>query len=260
MTFTKARRLARQGYSIRRLVWTGTGHERAWVSYRFGLYFYRTETAERVVEAADITVEDHRANDWTIQGYGDGDTLPVPEVPGDPGGYPEDPENPSSGGGFEDPNAGAGGGGGSPDEEPDSSGGGGGGGSGTGTGGGNSRPARQRKPGRTAPSLTVSVSRTSGDACSEEEEITDSFSVNITLGADSFAKPGELWVVSLRCANAVRYSGTLQAGDSAGTAFSITGAPGQVFAAQATAFLPLQGISTSGQGSASMRSKCGPTS
>jgi hypothetical protein len=48
----------------------------------------------------------------------------------------------------------------------------------------------------------------------------------------------------------------LQAGDNASTTFSITGAPGQVFTVQATAFLPLKGLAASGSDGADMRAKC----
>lgn len=279
MGLFEALRYCRAGHAVRRAIWHGgitantpeptdtqvaEAHPLAWIRHEFGLFHYRSsEVAEHVVQNLDVTAADMRARDWTtLAPFADNDDAQNPnaELSGNANGSAagsgstDSNESSSTTGG----NGGQGGGG----SGGGSNGGSGGSGSGSGAAGGG-RPKRPPKPSRVAPGVSVEVTRTSGDACvTGDGLITDSFSVNVTLGPDPFARPGELWFMTLKHGSPlgfkIAWHGTLAAGDAAGAAFSITASPGQSFTVQATAHLPHVNLNTSGGGSAVMRPKCGP--
>lgn len=289
-----------QGYAIRRAIWNGgvtlqtpaptaaqiaAAHPLAWVTYARGLYTYREIAAEGrvtrvgVVKAEDVILADYQAIDWTaIAPTTDNNDLINPPKPssattgGGTGSGSSGGSSGSSGGSGSGSSSGSGdgsGGGGSGGSDGSSGGGGSGdsGGAGSGAGG---QGGRKPKSTRTPPDLTVDLTRSSGDACVPlgpndapmGDDITDSFTGIVKLGADPQGRAGELWFLTVTHGTpkgtTTDYHGTVAAGDATSVAFSITAKPGQTFGVQASAHLPHVALNSQGNGSAAMRKDCAP--
>lgn len=289
MDFFTAKRYAEAGFHIRRATWVadvvtplaGSSNKRvtAWLALAAGAWLYRPTngTAERVVEADDVKITDLQAIDWTLLDAEQNPQLPPTDPPDSgPTVPPLPPVLPpksntvggvSDGGAIPSRNGGDPGGGGAPGDPggEDEPGGGGSPGGGPGAPGGNpGRPGRPFRPGRSSPSLSLNVTRTSGEACvpllgtgaEDPAPVTDTFTADMTLGTTGDEKPGEIWMLSLVVDGKTKFSGTISAGGNQSANFSITGAAGATFPVMARAHLPL-GLQQTASKNATLRPHCG---
>ncbi len=255
------------GMSIRRVNWNDvTGAPVApnealkWLRWQDGMFFAKTAAVDRVITTADLSFADLQAEDWTTQAP---DPLATDWT--NPNVGITGPSSGGSGGG----SGGGGSGGGSDDGGGSGGGGGGSGGSGGGdSGGGGGGPVPSTRP-RTPPkfvaaSLTLAVSRTSGDACvplvgghPDPAPITDTFTVACTLSGD--AEPG-IWFLTITygtpAGQQVCFHGTIVAGAEQDAAFSITAPADASFGVSASAYKPNTTAEAHTASSANMRPSC----
>ena len=280
LTIEEAMILAMEGWQIRRTIWADAGItgqvlppgaiELRWIRYHRGAtwhdnaYWIQSATiSDRIVLATDVVITDVDALDWTT----DPPELPTgvehttwtdPNAPlragGSTGARPSGTGVPGSGGGSVGETGISGGG---------SSAGGGGGAS----------SSRRSRPTRTAPALTVTVSRTTAQTCVARDvldqitpgPVTDTFAVTVALAADPAGAPGALWHFSARwgCGpagpGAIFMHGTLAPGASQDGEFSVTSpAKGAAVVVTAVAYLPLSPLVSSGRDTSSIRVDCAP--
>lgn len=298
MDFFTAQRYAEARLHIRRSVWVtdvaepqpGSTNKRVtkWLAYARGIWFIRT-TADgiswttQIVEATHFSRADMMATDWTLmdaEGYGQVVPPDEPDVPGDDV-LPDDiipPIPPTT-----PPGGGAGGGGAGEGSGGDSGGGGGyasrpvvtdpppgggapgGGGAGEGGGADNGRPPP--RPDRSAPALTVTVTRTTEGECvgllpdgqPNPEAINDTFDVEVNFAADPDARPGEVWWISIWAGGnnpGVKHSGTIVPDADITIPISIDSFAGRQITVKATVYLAHVGVTTQGTGTAVMRPDC----